>query len=128
MWMLWMASKIRRRKKTSRGSDMRRGDICRVVKPQDDPKRYRCYVVVSRQELIDSGYSSVVCAPIFTKGRGLSTQIAVGVDEGLKHESWITCDNLRSIDKGNLTGFVGSLSPSKIDALDEALRIALALD
>jgi mRNA interferase MazF len=107
---------------------MRRGDICRVAKPEDDPKRYRCYVVVSRQELIDSAYSSIVCAPIFTKGRGLSTQISVGVDEGLKHESWIACDNLRSIEKGKLSGFIGSLSSSKMDELDEALRIALALD
>ena len=107
---------------------MRRGDICRVFKPQDDPKRYRCYVVVSRQELIDSAYSTVVCAPIFTRGRGLSTQIAVGVDEGLRHESWIMCDNLRSLDKEKLTQFIGSLSSAKIHELDEALRIALALD
>jgi mRNA interferase MazF len=107
---------------------MRRGDIYRVFKPQDDPKRHRCYVLVSRQELIDSGYSSVVCAPVFTKGRGLSTQIAVGLDEGLKHESWITCDNLRSVAKAQLTQFIGSLSWSKLKELDEALRIALALD
>ncbi|MFZ0734747.1 MAG: type II toxin-antitoxin system PemK/MazF family toxin [Candidatus Sulfotelmatobacter sp.] len=107
---------------------MRRGDIYRVFKPHDDPKRYRCYVVVSRPELIDSARSSVICAPLFTKGRGLSTQIAVGVDEGLKHESWISCDNLRSIEKGKLAGFIGSLSPSKMVELDEALRIALALD
>ena len=107
---------------------MRRGYIYRVLKPHDDPKRYRCYVLVSRQELIDSGYSTVICAPVFTKGRGLSTQIAVGVDEGLKHESWITCDNLRSIAKAQLTQFVGSLSQAKLGELDEALKIALALE
>lgn len=107
---------------------MRRGDIYRVFKPQDDPKRYRCYVIVSRQELIDSGFSTVVCAPVFTKGRALSTQVGIGIDEGLKHASWITCDNLRSIAKSDLTQFVGSLSWSKLSELDEALRIALALD
>jgi len=107
---------------------MRRGDIYRVFKPQDDPKRYRCYVLVSRQELIDSGYSTVVCAPVFTKGRGLSTQVPVGIDEGLKHASWITCDNLRSVAKAELTQFVGSLSPTKQRELDHALRIALGVD
>ena len=107
---------------------MRRGDIYRVFKPQDDPKRYRCYVLVSRQALIDSGYSTVICAPVYTKGRGLSTQIAVGVDEGLKQESWITCDNLRSIAKEQFTQFIGSLSATKLSELDEALRIALALE
>ena len=106
---------------------MRRGDIYRVFKPHDDPKRYRCYVLVSRQELIDSGYSTVICAPVFTKGRGLSTQIAAGVDEGLKHESWITCDNLRSISKSALTDFVASLSDAKMRHLNDALSIALDL-
>jgi len=107
---------------------MRRGDIYRVFKPQDDPRRYRYYVLVSRQELIGSGYSTVVCAPVFSKGRGLSTQIAVGIDEGLKHASWITCDNLRSVDKAQLTQFIGSLSSPKLNELDLALRIALGLD
>jgi len=108
---------------------MRRGDIFRVHKPkQDDPKRYRYYVVVSRQDLIDSGYSSVICAPIYTRGRGLSTQIPVGPVEGLKHDSWISCDNLRSISKSELTQFVGSLSTSKTDDLNRALSIALDLD
>jgi len=108
---------------------MRRGDIYRVHKPNaDDPKRHRFYVVVSRQELLDSAFSSVVCAPIYTKGRGLSTQVAVGVEEGLKHDSWITCDNLRSILKSELTQFVGSLSRAKIGELNAALAIALDLD
>lgn len=108
---------------------MRRGDIFRVHKPKhDDPKRYRFYIVVSRQDLIDSSYSSVVCAPIYSHGRGLSTQIPVGVDEGLKHDSWITCDNLRSISKSELTQFVGFLSRAKLDSLNAALAIALDLD
>ena len=108
---------------------MRRGDIFRVYKPkQDDPKRYRSYVVVSRQDLIDSSYSSVICAPIYTRGRGLSTQVPVGTKEGLKHDSWIMCDNLRSISRSELTQFVGSLSHGKLDDLNTALAIALDVD
>jgi mRNA interferase MazF len=107
---------------------MRRGEIYRVHKPEGDPKRYRSFVVVSRQHLIDSAYATVVCAPVFSNGSGLSTQVAIGPSEGLKQESWIVCDNLRSLPKADLTQFVGSLSWSKIAELDEALRIALALD
>jgi mRNA interferase MazF len=107
---------------------MRRGDIYRVHKPEGDPKRHRCFVVISRQALIDSAYATVVCAPVFTNGSGLSTQVAVGPDEGLKHESWIACDNLRSMQKADLTQFVGSLSWPKQNDLDEALKVALALD
>jgi mRNA interferase MazF len=107
---------------------MRRGQIYRVRQPEGDPKRQRCFVVVSRQVLIDSNYATVICAPIFTNGAGLSTQVPVGPEEGLKHDSWIACDNLRSMPKYDLTHFVGSLSQSKLEHVDEALRIALALE
>jgi mRNA interferase MazF len=107
---------------------MRRGEIFRVHKPEGDPKRYRSFVVVSRQELVDSAFATVVCAPVFTNGSGLSTQVAIGPSEGLKHDSWIVCDNLRSLPKADLTQFVGSLSWSKLAELDEVLRIALAVD
>lgn len=97
-------------------------------RPGDDPKQYRCFVVVSRQEVIDSRFSTVICAPVYTRGRDLATQIAIGLDEGLKHHSWIVCDNLASVRKSELTKFIGSLSHAKIAELDEALRIALAID
>lgn len=107
---------------------MRRGEIYRVHQTRGDPKQYRTFVIVSRQIVVDSAYSTVICAPIFSNGDGLSTQVAIGPDEGLKHESWIVCDNLRSVHKSELTHFVGSLSSSKIEALNAALRSALALD
>ena len=107
---------------------MKRGDIYRTQKPESHPKRHRISVVVSRQALIDSVFSTVICAPVFTNGEGISTQVAVGVDEGLKHDSWIICDNLRSFRKTDLTQFLGSLAHAKLTELDEALRVALALD
>jgi mRNA interferase MazF len=112
---------------------MRRGEIYRVHhpggdRPSSDPKLYRSFVVVSRQVLIDSRFPTVVCAPILTRGHGFSTQVSIGVDEGLKHESWILCDNLVSLRKVQLTRFVGSLARSKIEELDRALKMALALE
>ena len=41
-------------------------------------------MIVSRQALIDSKFSTVVCAPIFSHAQGLPTQVSVGVAEGLK--------------------------------------------
>jgi mRNA interferase MazF len=70
----------------------------------------------------------VICAPIFTSGKGLSTQLSIGPDEGLKHPSWIMCDNLVSMRKSELTNSVGSLSRSKLAELDRALKIALDLN
>ena len=106
---------------------MKRGELYRVHKPGGDPKRHRTFVIVSRQVLIDSKFSTVVCAPVFSSGEGLSTQVAVGPDEGLKHPSWIMCDNLVSLLKSDLTQHVGSLSPAKLSELNRALQMALGL-
>lgn len=106
---------------------MRRGELYRVYKPGGDPKRYRVFVVVSRQVLADSRFSTVTCAPVFSSGEGLSTQVAIGPDEGLRHDSWIMCDNLVSLRKADLTQFLGSLSRSKLAELNRALKIALDL-
>lgn len=107
---------------------MRRGDLYRVRKPGGDPKRARTFVVVSRQVLIDSRFSTVVCAPVFSRGEGLSTQVRVGPEEGLKAPSWIMCDNLLSLRKADLTDYRGALSAAGIRELNRALRIALDLD
>jgi mRNA interferase MazF len=64
---------------------MTRGELYRVFKPGGDPQQYRIFVVVSRQLLIDSKFSTVICAPVFTNGEGLSTQVAVDLREGMKH-------------------------------------------
>jgi mRNA interferase MazF len=106
---------------------MRRGELYRVRHPAGDPKRARVFVVVSRQALIDSSFLTVICAPVFSEGQGLSTQVPVGVGEGLKHESVIFCDNLVSITKAALTDYVGALPQAKLSALNRSLRIALEL-
>ncbi|MCJ7542695.1 MAG: type II toxin-antitoxin system PemK/MazF family toxin [Desulfobacterales bacterium] len=108
---------------------MKRGDLYRVRKPSSlDPKKFRVFVVVSRQVLIGSRFSTVICAPVYSTHDGLSTQVSVGIAEGLKHDSSIHCDELISILKSGLTNFVGSLSNDKIRALNQALKIALELN
>ncbi len=71
---------------------MKRGDLYRVYKGSlTDSKKYRVFVLVSRQVLIDSRFSTVICAPVYSSYEGLSTQVAVGINEGLKHDSSIYC-------------------------------------
>lgn len=110
-----------------RGKYVKRGELYRVFKPGGDAKRYRVFAIVSRPALIESRFSTVICAPVFSSGEGLSTQVAIGPDEGLKHASWIMFDNLVSIRKSELTDYVGSLSRVKLRELDEALKLALDL-
>lgn len=108
---------------------MRRGDLYRVRRPTSrDPKKYRSFVVVSRQVLIESRFSTVICAPVYTAYQGLSTQVPVGIDAGLKHDSAIHCDELISIPKSILTQYVGKLSIEKLVLLEEALKTALQIN
>jgi mRNA interferase MazF len=106
---------------------MRRGDLYRIRKPRGDAKDSRVFVVVSRGALLRSSFSTVVCAPVYSSGEGLTTQVAVGPGEGLKHPSWIMCDNLTSLRRADLTDFVGAISPGRMPELNLALRSALDL-
>ncbi len=105
---------------------MKRGDLYRVAKPSlKDPKKFRIFVIVSRQIVVDSKFSTVICAPIYTRHDAISSQVLIGIDEGVKYNSSIHCDELISLPKNLLTNFIGRLSDSKIKELDQAIKIAL---
>ena len=107
---------------------MRRGELYSVRKAgSNDPKKQRVFAVVSRQLLIDSKFSTVICAPIYSRHDGLSTQVPVGTAEGLKHTSSLHCDELVSLPKTALMHFVGRLDEPALRQLDQALAVALGL-
>ncbi len=108
---------------------IRRGEVYRVRHPQHgDPRKSRCFTVVSRQDLIDSKADRVLCAPVNTQGLGLATEVPVSMEEGLKHPSVINCDQLTRLEKSLLTDYIGKLSPKKQHELRAALRVALDVD
>jgi mRNA interferase MazF len=74
-----------------------------------------------------SRFSTVICAPVYSVHDGLASQVPVGADEGLKHDSSIHCGELVSLPKSALTDFVGTLSPAVVRAMNEALKVAPAL-
>lgn len=106
---------------------MRRGELYRVHQPPGDLKDHRIFVILSRQWVIETRFSTLICAPVFSKGQGLATQVSVGIDEGMKHESWILCDGLTSVRRNELTQYVGTLSPTKLSEVERAIAIALDL-
>jgi len=108
---------------------LKRGELYLVRKPgSQDPKKQRVFAIVSRQVLIDSRFSTLVCAPVYSRHDGLSTQVGIGIPEGLKKESSIHCDELVSLPKVTLTHYVGSLSTAGLQKLDAALNISLGLE
>ena len=90
--------------------------------------RQRVFLIVSRQALIESRFTSVVCAPLYSQHDGLSTQVSVGPEDGLKKDCSIHCDELVSLPKSLLTHYVGSLERTKLKELDSALAVAVGLE
>lgn len=107
---------------------MTRGDLFRVARVSGDHlKRFRVFVIVSRQVVVDSKLSTVICAPVYAGRHGLSTEVPVGPDDGLRQASSVQCDALVSLPKAVLTQRLGRLRPSRLDEIDRALAVALAL-
>jgi mRNA interferase MazF len=111
---------------------VKRGELYLVQKTgssvSDDPRKQRVFAVASRQALIDSRFSSLICVPIYSQHDGLSAQVPVGPDQGLKKDSSIHCDELVSLPKSMLTHYVGSLTGRTLGEFDNALAVALSLD
>ena len=106
-----------------------RGEVYLVSPaPGKDPKRSRGVVIVSRQTLCESRADKLICAPINTHADGRSTEVPVGIAEGLKHASVINCDQLILVPKASLTDYRGALSSGKLGELRRALRIALDIE
>jgi mRNA interferase MazF len=107
---------------------VKRGELFRVYKgSKQDPKNYRVFLIVSRQTIMNTRFTTVICAPVYSNYNGIDTQVKIGVEEGMKHESAVYCDDLVSLNKNLLTDYVGCLSSSKMEEVNNALRIALSV-
>jgi len=106
----------------------RRGELYRVPTAGGDPHRSRIVLVVSRQRYIDSLSTTVVCVPVYTAHEGLQTQVAVGPESGLQHDSSLHCDRILSLPKAELRHYIGSVSAGKLGEVNRALAIALDID
>ena len=52
----------------------------------------------------------------------------VGVNEELKHDSAVHCDELVSLPKAALTNYLGTLSNVNMESLNRSLEVALAIE
>ena len=88
------------------------------------PDKRRPVLILSRQEVIGL-LSTVTVAPITSTVRGAPSEVVVGIDEGLKHDSAINLDHLQTIDQARLKGFVGSVPDMKMHKVCQAIAISL---
>lgn len=101
---------------------MKRGEIWWAVVDKRRP-----VVLVSRQEAY-AVRAMVITAPVSTTIRGYAVEIKLGPREGLPKASVINCDWLVTLPKQQLDQRIGTLSESKLQQLDEALKFALGLE
>ena len=107
---------------------MIRGEVYRIYKGnKTDTKDFRLFVIISRQPLIDSNHSTVICAPIYSSFHSLSTQVLLDENDGMKKICSIHCDELISVPKNKLQHYVKTLNEQKIETLNRALLIAVGL-
>ncbi len=83
------------------------GDIW-LMAPNNGKRRP--VLIVSRDSSIPV-LTNVVVAPITSTLRAIPTNITVGADEGIDHESVATFDNLSTIPKSALVHRLGDLGP-----------------
>jgi mRNA interferase MazF len=79
-----------------RGLSVKRGEVYqtreRVPERSDKPG---FYVVVSRHFIAGSpDISTVICAPVYSQILGIRSEVEIGTNEGLHHQSAIRCDFL----------------------------------
>ena len=91
------------------------------------PDKQRPAVIISRQEVIPL-LRTVLVAPITATIHGSPAEVAVGIDEGLKHASAANLDQVQTVDKARLHRFIGRLRASKMRQICAALARATGCD
>lgn len=71
---------------------------------------------------------SVICVPITTRTRAVSTEVAIGPEAGLDHQSVVNLDNTMLLHRARLIHRMGRASVDTVDAACEALAIAVGCD
>jgi mRNA-degrading endonuclease toxin of MazEF toxin-antitoxin module len=54
--------------------------------------------------------------------------VAVGTNEGLKHDSAVNLDHVQTVERSRLESYVGHLGPEKMREVCRALAVAVGCD
>lgn len=84
-------------------------------------------VLVLTREPVREAMSRVTVAPITSTVKGLSTELALGPENGLDHPCVASCDNIITIDKASLGRQIGFMLERQEGALTTAIVNAFAL-
>jgi mRNA interferase MazF len=84
----------------------------------------RPFLVMTRSGVIPY-LNSVLAAPVTRTVRGIPTELALGVEDGMPTECAVSFDNLRVVPKANLVAKQCTLDPFRLHEACAALRTAV---
>lgn len=91
------------------------------------PDKLRPVVVISRNDALDVLHTALV-VPVTSTIRGIPSEVVLGPEDGLKHESAASLDHVQTVEKRNLKRYLGRLRPARLRALCSALAVAVGCD
>ena len=101
--------------------EVKRGDIWMYGFAKPDKRRP--VLVISRQSVIPL-LRTVMVAPITSAIHGVPSEVRVGSEDGLKHDSAVTLDHVQTVDQSRLRGFIGHLDDDFMNTVYRALAVA----
>jgi mRNA interferase MazF len=87
------------------------------------PDKRRPVVVLTRDRVIKH-LTTVLVAPVTSTIHGIDSEVAIGVEEGLKHPSVVNLDHVQTVSKARLSKHVGQVGAEKMRVVCAALGIA----
>ena len=103
-------------------AEPRRGEIWLA-----DLDKRRPVVVLTRDPL-GRFLHSVIVGPITSTVRGLSTEVPVGPEDGVRVASVVNLDNLQLLDRRLLRRKIGQLSAARMSEICTSASIAIGCD
>ena len=112
-------------------SDPSRGDIWLVdfnpTRGHEQAGKRPC-LVISVNAFNYGPADLIIGIPITTKSKGIALHVPVDPPEGgLKQKSFIKCEDLRSLSKDRFESYLGLISKSTMEAVEDRLRILMGL-
>lgn len=96
----------------------RRGDVWLAELDKRRP------VVIMTRDPMGQYLNAVIVAPVTSTVRGVSTEVPVGADDGVRHPSVVNLDSVQLLAKGRLVRRVGHARAETMRRICDALRIA----
>jgi mRNA interferase MazF len=81
-------------------------------------------VIVLTRDPLGRLLHSVIIAPVTSTVRGLSTEVPLGRDDGIRHPSVANLDNVQLVSRDRFRTRIGRAQPATMTALCAALAVA----